>query len=429
MDTDRTMVIGGGLAGLTAAATLARAGRAVTVIEGAAHAGGRARSRRRHGFDLNLGPHALYRAGGGFDVLRSLGVTVRGRRPRLEKAGVLVGGELVRATRHLRQGMTDRLRVARALTGLGPADAALWTGHPADAWIAAVTDDPAGRATLASVVRTATYCADTSLLDAGAATAQLRAAAVRGVIYVHHGWSSLIDGLVDVIRRHGGVVLAGSPATAVEHDDRVHAVQLADGRTLAATAVIVAVNDPQRAAGLLSGDAAARLGAAADEAIPVRMAHLDVALRPLPSARFPNLLGIDEPIFVTVPSSVADCAPEGGGVVQIGRYLRPGEEHLDHRPLLEAVLDLHQPEWRDHVVDVRYVPRSMVSGDHPRVATRGTVGRPGVDVAGVAGLAVAGDWVGPVGMIGDAAILSGAAAATALSGEMMVGMERSAALS
>ena len=70
--------------------------------------------------------------------------------------------------------------------------------------------------------------------------------------------------------------------------------------------------------------------------------------------------------------------------------------------------------------------RSPLDLERERVATRGTCGRPDVHIAGVSGLAVAGDWVGPVGMIGDAAILSGAAAATAVAGEMMVGMERSA---
>ena len=87
--------IGGGLAGLTAAATIARTGRAVTVLEGGEHLGGRARTRRRDGFDLNLGPHALYRAGGGLAVLRRLGVEVRGRMPHLLKAGVYEGGAVV----------------------------------------------------------------------------------------------------------------------------------------------------------------------------------------------------------------------------------------------------------------------------------------------------------------------------------------------
>ncbi len=421
MDTDRTIVVGGGLAGLTAAATLARAGRPVTVIEGAEHLGGRARSRHRLGYDLNLGPHALYKAPGGLDVLKGLGVPVRGRRPKIERAGVLVGGELIPATRHLRRNVVDRLRVARGMGGLGAADASLWAGQPAQAWIDHVTDDEVGRATLASVLRTSTYAADFDVLDASAAASQLRAA-MHGVLYLHGGWSSLVDGLAAVVRRHGGEIITGRPVSAVEHDDRVRAVHLADGGTLPAAAVVVAVNDPRRAAGLLAGDGAARLAAVADAAVPVRMAHLDVALRPLPSTRFPNLLGIDEPIYLNVPSSVAACAPEGGAVIHVGRYLRPGEEHLDHRPGLEAVLDLHQPDWRDHVVDARYVPRSLVSGDHARAATLGTAGRPGVDAAGVRGVAVAGDWVGPVGMIGDAAILSGAAAATAVADDMMVGV-------
>ena len=56
----------------------------------------------------------------------------------------------------------------------------------------------------------------------------------------------------------------------------------------------------------------------------------------------------------------------------------------------------------------------MVCGDQPRAATCGTLDRPGVDVAGVTGLAVAGDWVGPAGTLADAAIVSGHAAASAI---------------
>ena len=429
METDRTIVIGGGLAGLTAAATLARAGRAVTVVEGAEHLGGRARSRRRAGFDINLGPHALYRSVGGLDVLRRLGVQVRGRRPRIERAGVLVGGELVPAASYVRRHVGDRGRVAKAMTGLGKRASAEWTGRPVAEWIASVTDDPAGRAAIASVVRTATYSADQSLLDAGAATSQLRAAAAHGVLYLHHGWSSLVDGLASVILSRGGEIMTGCPAVAVEHDGRVHAVHLADGRTLATSTAVIAVNDPRRAAGLLDGAAASRLAAAADAAVPVRMAHLDVALRPMVSTRFPNLLGIDETIYLSVTSSVADCAPVGDGVIHVGKYLRPGEEGLDHATTLGAVLDLHQPNWRDHVVDARYVPRSPVSGDHVRVATAGSAGRPGVDVAGVDGLAVAGDWVGPDGMLADASILSGAMAAMAISRDMLEALPHSSVLS
>jgi phytoene dehydrogenase-like protein len=47
------IVVGGGLAGLAAAAYLARAGRSVTLFEQAAAVGGRARTRKQGAFSLN----------------------------------------------------------------------------------------------------------------------------------------------------------------------------------------------------------------------------------------------------------------------------------------------------------------------------------------------------------------------------------------
>ena len=113
MEQPPTIVIGGGLAGLTAAATLARAGRPVTLLEGAEHVGGRARTRRRDGFHLNLGPHALYRAGGGRLALHQLGVRTRGGIPRIHRAGVLTGDRVLPAIGWVRR--LDRR------TGSGPA--------------------------------------------------------------------------------------------------------------------------------------------------------------------------------------------------------------------------------------------------------------------------------------------------------------------
>lgn len=63
-------VIGGGLAGLAAATFLARAGRTVTLFEKAREVGGRAVTHTQGDFRFNLGPHALYRAGRGVQVLR-----------------------------------------------------------------------------------------------------------------------------------------------------------------------------------------------------------------------------------------------------------------------------------------------------------------------------------------------------------------------
>jgi phytoene dehydrogenase-like protein len=414
--TDDTIVIGGGLAGLTAAATLARAGRPVTLLEAAEHIGGRARSRKRDGFTLNLGPHALYRTGGGLATLRRLGVRPRGRMPRVHRAGVLVGDKLVPALRYLRREVDERSTVLRTLAGVGEDAAAELHGTTAAAWLDATFADPAARALAASVLRTATYTGDHALLDAGAAARQLRAATL-GVLYLHDGWSSLVEALAGVVRAAGGQIRTRAAVAAVEHDREVRAVRLADGTSVGARAAVVAVNEPHRVAGLLEGPGAALVADAASATVPIRIAHLDLALRPLPEPRHPNVVGLDDPVYLTVQSDVARVAPPGGAVIHVGRYLSPGDEGGDHRPSLEHALDVAQPGWRDHVVDARYVPRSMVAGDHARPATRGSADRPPVGVTGVRGLTVAGDWIGPVGTIADAAIMSGQAAAWALMAE------------
>ena len=76
-DSEKTTdvaIVGAGLAGLTAATYLARAGRSVTVFEKSSEVGGRACTQTEGGFCFNLGPHARYRSGSGTAILRELGV-------------------------------------------------------------------------------------------------------------------------------------------------------------------------------------------------------------------------------------------------------------------------------------------------------------------------------------------------------------------
>ena len=74
-------VVGGGLAGLSAAAPVAQAGRSVVVFEQAGDVGGRAVTQVRQGISFNLGPHALYFLGHAFKLLQDLGVSFTGRLP------------------------------------------------------------------------------------------------------------------------------------------------------------------------------------------------------------------------------------------------------------------------------------------------------------------------------------------------------------
>ena len=78
------VVIGGGLAGLTAANALAGSGAKVTLLEQSRSLGGRARTRQEGGHTLNLGPHALYRGGIAARTFLDWGDSILGRRPWVE---------------------------------------------------------------------------------------------------------------------------------------------------------------------------------------------------------------------------------------------------------------------------------------------------------------------------------------------------------
>ena len=76
----KIVVLGGGLAGLTAATLIARAGMPVTIIERSTEIGGRARTSVSDGFYLNQGPHAIYTAGPGVKILKKLGISYTGQK-------------------------------------------------------------------------------------------------------------------------------------------------------------------------------------------------------------------------------------------------------------------------------------------------------------------------------------------------------------
>ena len=94
---------------------------------------------------------------------------------------------------------------------------------------------------------------------------------------------------------------------------------------------------------------------------------------------------------------------------------------------LEALLDQCQPGWRAEVVDRRYAPNMIVSNALVRADRDGYRGRPRAAVPEVPGLFLAGDWVGPTGMLADASFASAREAARSALEAMAVETERSLA--
>jgi len=70
-----------------------------------------------------------------------------------------------------------------------------------------------------------------------------------------------------------------------------------------------------------------------------------------------------------------------------------------------------QPRWRDLIVRQRLLPNMVVYNSLVTAAEGGITGRHDVKVSGVDDLYVAGDWVGPEGLLADASFASAKRAA------------------
>ena len=415
--TTDVVVIGGGLAGLTAATFLARAGRTVTLFEKAPTVGGRATTHTKDGFHFNLGPHALYRAGHGARILRELGVPFTGSMPSASggyaiahgTAHTLPAGLVSLLTTGLLR-LPGKLETACILGTFNKIDAQTVQHLTVREWLEQAIHQPDVRWLVQALFRVATYADDPEHQSAGAALAQLQMALTSNVLYLDGGWQVLVDGLYAAAQTAGVKIATGKRAVAIDYDTAVRGLHLADGSTLTATAVLL-TGSPADAAALVQNSDILRQWV--DTAIPVKAACLDIGLARLPRPRALFALGIDRPLYFSVHSAVARLGPDGGAVIHTAKYLNTAvrtDPKADEQEL-EGILDAMQPGWREVVVERRFLPNMVVSHLLVTAAAGGTAGRPRPIVPGIANLYVAGDWVGSEGLLADASLASAKRAA------------------
>ncbi len=404
------IVIGGGLAGLTAAAVAARSGAEVTMLEARGSEGGRARSEvRERGAIFNEGPHALYAGLAGWSELSLLGITPTGGRPSPHAFGRWRGridrlpGTNLDALRTRLIGVRAKADLAKLLASPKSALRGDLSGSLAD-WIDRATRDESAKALLTMIGRTATYVADPNQIAAAAAVPQIIGAIVDGVRYLDGGWQQLVDALRRTAEASGAKVHVDAKVTCIVPDeDRWHVT--AAEVVHPADAVIVAAGSPRAVAGIL-GAISPTAASWAESMVPVPMASLDLHLSSIPVPARRACFALDAPIYFSTHTPAARLATTGE-VAHVAWY---GEHDATTESTLEAFCDEIQPGWRDVVVDRRFGRRLVTTHGVPSPAS-GFAGRPGAALPECQGIFVAGDWVGPRGLLGDAAIASGADAA------------------
>lgn len=413
-------IVGGGLAGLAAANLLAGQGRRVVLFEKTHAVGGRAQTKVAKGFHLNLGPHALYRSGAGIAVLREMGIEPRGAVPSTSGAFAIKGGKKYTfpagVVSLLTTGLFDlsaKLEVAKLLGTIGKIESDHLMDVTASEWAESNLSHPDVRNLVYALFRVATYVNAPELMSAGAAIRQLQMALSKSVLYIDGGWQSLVDALAEQASDRGVTIETGSKASLVERDaaGAVRAVRLEDGRVYEASYVIIAAA-PRVAARIIQDGEGSSLTAFAEHSIPIRLASLDVCLSRLPDPKATFALGIDQSLYLSVHSAFARLAPEGAAMIHVAKYLSPDDDESDvSQRELEDALDLVQPGWRDRLIESRFMAAITVMNALPTAREGGLKGRPGPEVPDVPGLFIAGDWVGPEGLLADASLASAKKAA------------------
>jgi phytoene dehydrogenase-like protein len=250
----RVVVVGAGMAGLTAACYLARAGVDVTVIERASYLGGRAATQDFDGFRFNRGGHALYTGGAASRVLEELGVSYDYGIPK--RTFVMQGGKLspfpadplgILRADLLNAG--DKLALVRLLVAVGAANPQAVANTSVQGWLDQNVRRPQLRRLMTALARTFVYSTALDLVSADLFVEKLQRALRHPVHYVHGGWGTLVDGLRVAAERAGARMVSDVQVEGIEiGDGHARSVRLRDGSVVRASAVVVATSPRRREA-------------------------------------------------------------------------------------------------------------------------------------------------------------------------------------
>jgi phytoene dehydrogenase-like protein len=412
------VVIGGGMAGLTAACYLVRAGAGVTLFENAPYLGGRAATRRYDGFLFNRGGHALYTGGAASRVFEELGITYGHGIPK--DTCVLQGGKLspfpadplgLLRTDVLDAG--DKLALVRLFVALGAAKPRALAKTSIQELFDLRIRRPQLRRLMMALARTFVYTTALDLVSAELFVDKFQHSLRYPVHYVDGGWRTLVYALRAAAERAGARIVSGAHIEGVElRGDHARGVRLRDGSLVQTSAVVLATG-PRDAAKLVDGGEHPAMRRIVDGLTPARIACLDVALERLPVPDCPVVQDLDGPRFMSAQSVYSRVAPEGSALIIAFKQLDPrypGDPREDERDL-EDLLEAAQPGWRGVLVRRQYLPRIEAVGTLPTARDGGFASRPGPRVPGLDNLYLAGDWVGSEGFLVDASMASAQRAA------------------
>jgi putative NAD(P)-binding protein len=359
---DRITVVGGGLAGLTAAIACAEGGAEVRLLEAHEDLGGRARSTGGP-YKANLGPHVIYKDGPLWAWLRERDLLPPYAGVPLAPIRFRWQGEVRRTPPLGTIPSTLRLRGREA-----PVD------RDFRGWATDVTNERTAEM-LSAAAGVYTFHHDPGELSAAfiwERTVRALLSARPAARYLIGGWRALVDSLEGRARKLGVGIETGHRAEALPEPPVIVATELDRARELLG-------DDSLR---WLSGNTVC----------------LDLGLRHRRGDPF-VVSDLDEAGWLERYSAAdASLAPEGEELVQAQMPIRPGESAEGAALRLERLLDLSLPDWRERETWRRRQVMDGRSGalDRPGQSWRD---RPAIDRGD--GVFLAGDMVAAPGLLSE----------------------------
>lgn len=375
-------VIGGGIAGLTAAISAAETGVPVRLLEAHEQLGGRARSMDGP-YKANLGPHVLYADGPLWSWLKERDLLPRYAGTPLTGVRFRWQGTVRRTPPLGTLPATLRLRGRRA---------------PHDRDFRSWATDHAGERTAAMLSAAAgvyTFHHDPGELSAAFVwqrTIRTLLTPPPAARYVIGGWTVLVDALERRARELGVRIETGARVDELPAAPVVVATELADARRLLGDASLD---------GRSGSTVCLDVGLTARRGDPFVVSDIDEA-------------GWVERFTAPDPS----LAPDGESLVQAQMPIRPGESADAAAARLEAFLDLALDDWRERRTWSR---RQVMTGRTGALDLPGTTwrDRPAVDRGD--GVFVAGDMMAAPGLLCEVAWASAMEAARGAVGAARTG--------
>lgn len=406
------VIIGGGLAGLSAAARLAYNGKKVAVVE-RGKLGGRAMTIKLKGFQFNFGAHAIYARDTSYlskmEKEMNLDVTwedyqqLQSRYDMGDETTVIpsnFGGLL--QTKLLKGSDKFRFAYHMLFTTLG-----FEKGDPnlsIDEWIELNRISPAVREMMLNLANSNFFAGDAGQIPSNVFFEYYRRLFKTNipVSFIQGGWQVLINEFKRVIRENEGQIFDKTKITDLTTDgERVQAAN-AKRQRFTADEFIFAI-PPEQLQKLFADTRLSQELTPYTDYEPAFVMFYDVGLKKRIETDYTYVFDKDRQMFITDISYYdLEAAPPGGQLLQAVAYLRKDQvnDPEAHEAIInkfEAFYDRHFPGWREQLIIPRASKKPVLQ------AIRWTMNQQGLPIhfEKMPNVYFAGDWTNGQGQLSE----------------------------